>query len=293
MTALLLDIHPTVGTFHAAGESASYRAFTRPLRWLREHLDIAVAVSKDARALVAGHLGGDYEVLFNGVEIDRFAAAAPWAGATSTRRRRWVFFCGRHEERKGLDVLLAAFAGLPADVGCWVASDGPDTARLRAEYAGDTRIQWLGRISDEEKVARLRAADVFCAPSLRGESFGVVLLEAMAAGTPVVASALEGYRNVATEEVDAVLTPPGDVDGLTAGLLRVLDDAALAARLRTAGRMRADDFSMSSLATIYLDLYHAAIEHRALVEQQRGGDRRRLGWRVGSRRVGRRQGARP
>ena len=102
-------------------------------------------------------------------------------------------------------MLLEAFQSLPADVRLWIASDGPDSARLRAEHADDERITWLGRISDAEKFARLRGADVFCAPSLHGESFGVVLIEAMAAGTPVVASGLDGYRNVATDGVDALL----------------------------------------------------------------------------------------
>ena len=85
-------------------------------------------------------------------------------------------------------------AGLPGDVRLWVGSDGPETAALRARWAGDPRVEWLGRLSDEEKVARLRGADVFCAPSLRGESFGVVLIEAMAAETPIVASELPGLR---------------------------------------------------------------------------------------------------
>src|SRR5207244_511825 len=104
---------------------------------------------------------------------------------------------GRHEERKGLAVLLDAMAQLPADIRLWVASDGPQTAELQARTAGDERVEWLGRISDTEKAQRLRGADVFCAPSLHGESFGVVLLEAMAAGTALVASDLPGYANVA------------------------------------------------------------------------------------------------
>jgi phosphatidylinositol alpha-mannosyltransferase len=215
-------------------------------------------VSKDALALVQGHLGGEYEVLFNGVEVDEIRAANPRPSAHPA-----IFFLGRHEERKGLDVLLAAFARLGADVRCWVAGEGPDTARLQAAYRDDKRIEWLGRIDDAEKLARLRGATVFCAPSLHGESFGVVLLEAMAAGTPVVASALDGYRNVATDDVDAVLVPPGDVEGLADALASMLGDPARRERLAAAGERRADRFAMRSLAERYLEIYEEIIEREA------------------------------
>jgi hypothetical protein len=126
-----------------------------------------------------------------------------------------VLFVGRHEERKGLSVLLDAVASLPDDVVVWVAGEGPQTAGLRARHAGDQRIEWIGRIPDAERDARMAAADVFCAPSIRGESFGVILLEAMAAGAPVVASGISGYTQVAgaldgDDEVAALLPPPGD-----------------------------------------------------------------------------------
>ncbi len=117
-------------------------------------------------------------------------------------------------------------------------------------------VRWLGRITDDEKYARLRSADVFCAPSLGGESFGVVLIEAMAAGTTVVASGLDGYRNVATHEVDALLSAPGDVDGLVAALRRVLTDRTLSEQLRASGNTRAEDFAMSALADRYIEIYH-------------------------------------
>ena len=100
---------------------------------------------------------------------------------------------------------------------------------------------------------------MFCAPSLHGESFGVVLLEAMAAGTPIVASAIEGYENVARPGRDALLVPPGEVDALRDALRRVLDDAALRARLVEAGRARAAEFSMARLAERYLELYENAV----------------------------------
>lgn len=274
MTALLLDTTPMIGTFHAAGDSASYRSLTRPLAWLADHLDHRVVVSKDAKALVQGYLGGQYEVLYNGVEVERFRSIPAWPDRAGSGGRA-VFFCGRHEERKGLDVLLQAMTRLPADVRCWVASDGPDTARLQREHAGDARIEWLGRITDEEKIARLRAADVFCAPSLRGESFGVVLLEAMAAGTPVVASSLDGYQNVATDGVDALLVAPGEPEALARALARVLAEPELAARLRAAGDVRVESFSMRALALAYLVRYRELLARPELPEE----GSRRARWR--------------
>lgn len=249
ITTSVMHPAPVIATFHAAGRSASYRIFQPLLVRILENLDRKVAVSKDAAELARSHLGGEYRIAFNGVEIDRIRSIP--------RRRNdhpTIFFCGRHEERKGLAVLLAALDRLASDVRCHVASDGPGTAQLMQQFRGDERIEWLGRISEDDKLARLAGASVFCAPSLHGESFGVVLVEAMAAGTPVVASALDGYRNVATNEVDALLTPPGDVDALAGALRRVLDEPGTAERLVAAGSRRAEQFSMAALAEIYLEM---------------------------------------
>lgn len=257
MTAGIVKHTPLVGTFHAAGESTAYRLLPGPLRWLARRLDIACAVSEDARRLAEESLGGTYEVLFNGIEIDRFAKAPPFPTSGPT-----IFFLGRHEPRKGLAVLLDAMKYLPADVHLWVAGDGPDTAQLRQRHAGDPRVEWLGRVSDAERASRLAGADVFCAPSLHGESFGVVLLEAMAASTPIVASELPGYANVARRDVDALLVEPGDAEGLAGALRRVLGDAGLAADLVASGEARAAEFSMDTLALEYLDRYDRAITMR-------------------------------
>jgi phosphatidylinositol alpha-mannosyltransferase len=249
MTSILFRNAPLVGTFHAAGGSAAYRYLRPGVRWLSRRLDLRCAVSEDARQMAHDALGGEYTLLFNGIEVDRYAKAEPWPSTART-----VLFVGRHEPRKGLDVLLAAFPMLPPDVRLWVAGDGPQTAALQAEHT-DPRIEWLGRIDDHEKAARLRAAEVFCAPSLRGESFGVVLLEGMAAQTPVVASDLPGYRNVARSGADALLVPPGDPVALADALRGVLDDARCADALVTSGQQRAEEFSMANLARRYLDLY--------------------------------------
>lgn len=257
MTALLVAPVPMIGTFHAAGDSASYKYAAPALRWLLRHLDHRCAVSPDAEKLARSYLGGEYELLFNGIEIDRYATgpATPTDGPT-------IFFCGRHEPRKGLEVLLEALQRLSSDVRVWVGSDGPETERLRATYAGDPRIEWLGRVTDDEKIARLRGADVFCAPALMGESFGVVLLEAMAAGTAVVASDLDGYRNVATDGEDALLAAVGDADALADALRAALGDAGRRTSLVEAGTARAAQFSMRHLAELYVERYERILAHR-------------------------------
>ncbi len=250
LTTLVFGEAPKVGTFHAAGESAAYRFLGWGLKRLARRLDHRCAVSPDAVALAEGGLGGRYELLFNAVEVERFAAgpAHPTDGPT-------IFFLGRHEPRKGLDVLLAALSDLPADVKLWVGGDGPQTAELQERYRGDARIEWLGRISDDERSARMRGCTVYCSPSVRGESFGMVLLEAMASGCALVASDLDGHRNVASDGVDALLAPVGDAAALAKSLRRVLDDPGLRAELVAGGRRRAEQLSMGHLAERYEEIY--------------------------------------
>ena len=257
LTALLVKMAPVVATFHSAGESAAYRTFSRQLKWVASRIDIRVAVSKDAVELAQRYIGGDYEVLVNGIELGDYSSPS------TTPRENAIFFIGRHEERKGLSILLEALSKLPPDVHLWIASDGPQTAELKTRFASDSRIEWLGRISDAEKISRMSRASVFCAPSLHGESFGVVLLEAMAAGTPVVASNLDGYRNVATDDETALLVETGNVASLASALARVLVDPRLAARLTANGREHAQRFSMDALADRYIEMYERALHMEA------------------------------
>ncbi|MDP9389062.1 MAG: glycosyltransferase family 4 protein [Actinomycetota bacterium] len=258
LTSLAFGRAPMVGTFHRAGVGAAY-AVLRPFATrLARRLSLRCAVSQDARATAMEALGGDYELVFNGIEVEHFAKATPWPTLAPT-----VLFVGRHEPRKGLRVLVDAMALLPGDVRLWVAGEGSETAGLRERTAGDGRVEWLGRLGDDEVAARMRGADVLCAPSLHGESFGVVLLEGMAASTPVVASDLPGYRNVALPGSAALLVPPGDPVALAAGLRRVLSDAVLAAELVAAGEARASELSMERLAELYVDLYDRVVSPRS------------------------------
>jgi phosphatidylinositol alpha-mannosyltransferase len=256
VTAMLFRDAPLIGTFHRSGPSSAYKALSPLVRWGANRLALRCAVSQEALATAHDALGGEYDLLFNGIEIDRIAKATPTATEGPT-----ILFVGRHEERKGLAVLLEAMRQMPSDVRLWVTGEGPQTAELRAAHGGDDRISWLGRVSDDEKAARLAGADVFCAPSLHGESFGVVLLEAMAAHTPIVASDLDGYRLVARDGADAVLVPPGDATQLGDALQRVLGDGAEARRLVGSGEQRAAEFSMSGLAELYEERYYRALGH--------------------------------
>ncbi|MGH9041463.1 MAG: glycosyltransferase family 4 protein [Acidimicrobiia bacterium] len=252
--ALLWGGAPSVGTFHASGRVPAY-VWLRPfMKAFANRLAVRTAVSPEARELAERWLGGACRVLPNGVEVDRFATADPWP-----TDRRAVLFVGRHEPRKGLEVLLDAFTRLPGDDVLWVAGEGPETDRLRRGTAAG-RTEWLGHLSDDEMARRLRAAAVLCAPSLHGESFGVVLLEAMAAGTPVVASDIPGYADVARHDREALLVPPGDAGALGDALDRVLSDGQLAGRLVEAGTARAATFSMDRLAERFTALYTTVLE---------------------------------
>jgi phosphatidyl-myo-inositol alpha-mannosyltransferase len=253
--ALLGADAPLVGTFHAAAAEGSpwYRAFRPPLRRWIQRLAVRTAVSEEACRLAREAFGGDYEVLPNGVEVERYAWAQPWPSDKPA-----ILFIGRHEPRKGLEVLLDSFAGLePGSAVLWAAGDGPETARLRAR--GIAGVEWLGRIDETEKARRLRGATVYCAPSLRGESFGVVLLEAMAARVAAIASDLPGYRSVARPDQEALIVPPGDVDSLRGALSKLLADEALRDRLANGGVQRADELSMRRLAERFLPVYDRAI----------------------------------
>ena len=250
VTSLLLRLAPTVGTFHAAGDSSSYRVLNKTARWAANHLSARVAVSEAAKELASRYLDGDYQVLFNGIETSRYLKIDAQRETQST-----IFFCGRFEPRKGLEVLLSAMKHLPANFALWIAADGPGIDEMHKLYENDHRISWLGRITETDKLNRLSRCTVFCAPSLRGESFGIVLLEAMAAAVPLVTTDIDGYRNVATHEVNALLVAPGDEEQLANSITRIVQDTNLSQRLVAGGLKRAEDFSMQRLATEYVAIY--------------------------------------
>jgi phosphatidyl-myo-inositol alpha-mannosyltransferase len=250
---------PLVGTYHRAGVSR-WVPILKPLAELvGRRMQVRVAVSEAARETAERAGGGDFEVLFNGVDMDRFESAEP---VRDEQGRPTVLFLGRHEERKGLAVLLDAFATLERPAVLWISGDGPGGEVQRRRHPESDRVHWLGVLTDAEVASRLAGADVVCAPSLQGESFGMVLLEGMAAGCAVVASDITGYRMAAGGH--AALVPPGDRGALARALGVALADAVegigqSAPETRKAAVEYARAWSMDRLAERYVDIYERAI----------------------------------
>ena len=244
LLALGATHRPIVGTFHAARDaSLGYRAAQTWLRRRAARIHRRTAVSDAALALARRYFPGDYTLTPNGVDVERFATARPLdLGTTPT-----ILFVGRIERRKGLEVLIQAVAGLrDRDVRLVVVGNGP---RLRASrlLAGNLRINsaWLGRLSDEDVARVYRSADVYCAPNLGLESFGIVLLEAMAAGTPIVCSDLDAFRRVAGGV--ARLVPAGNAPLLAEALRDALAGGGEVVSRVEAGGDRASGYDWARL----------------------------------------------
>lgn len=238
MLALKIAEGPIVATFHTSTtKSLVLSTFQGVLRPYHEKISGRIAVSELARRWQVEALGSDAVEIPNGVDVSAFARGEPLDGYP--RAGRTVLFLGRFDEpRKGMDVLLGALPALidhHPDVEILIVGRG-DEDRLRREagqHAG--HLRFLGQVSDEEKAAALRSADVYVAPNLGGESFGIILIEAMAAGTPVVASELDAFRRVLRDGTAGMLTPIGDSDALATAIDTLLTDDETRMRLvRTA-----------------------------------------------------------
>jgi phosphatidylinositol alpha-mannosyltransferase len=253
LAALVTAPVPLVGTFHMyAGSPRWYRVFGALSRRALGRLRIRIAVSEAARRHVERTCPGDYEIVPNGVNVPERPHAQ--AGPGRTGFGGTVLFVGRAEPRKGLPVLLEAARRLPEDVRLELVGVGAD----ELPPAANGNVVAHGRVPDRERDRLLASADVLCAPSLGGESFGLVLAEAMAAGTPVVASDVDGYRELVRDDCGR-LVPPGDAATLAGSLRELLDDAPLRARLAAGARERVRPLAWPHVADRILDLYERAL----------------------------------
>lgn len=255
LTALLAAPWPLVGTFHMyASRRRWYRPFGPLARSALRRLHVRLAVSEAARFHVRRTAPGDYRVIPNGLDV---SAHVPVDGHHDGLR---ILFVGRPDERKGLAFLLRAFARLPGAPHLDLAGVSEREIAASAFLPDDQvagRVHAHGPVSEERRLRLLERADVLCAPSLAGESFGLVLAEGMASGTPVVASAIPGYVDVLSREA-GVLVPPGDEPALTAALAGLLADPSSRRRLGEAGRRDARRYDWSVIVDEVLEAYEEA-----------------------------------
>ncbi|HEU5173504.1 MAG TPA: glycosyltransferase family 4 protein [Gemmatimonadaceae bacterium] len=262
---------PVVATFHAYYEPFTvhggiYTAFSQLLRPVWSRIAFRIAVSRAAQRTMNARMRGAHSAIIpNGATIDHFGTAEP---ATLPAGRR-MLFVGRLEPRKGFRVAVDAFAELGErydDLRLVVVGDGPQRAQIRRLPRGlRERVDMMGRVSHDAMPTYHAASDVFVAPATGRESFGIILVEAMAAGLPVVASDLPGYREVVRHEREGLLVPPADPAALAEATARLLDDAALAKRLAVGGRMRARAFAWPRIAARVERVYDKVVRSRNLV----------------------------
>jgi phosphatidyl-myo-inositol alpha-mannosyltransferase len=251
MLAVLAAEAPVVATFHASLDRSRLMELAGPaLRQVSGRIDAAVAVSDTAASFVRRVVRVPLEIVPNGVDVRAFSdPGRPVEGLPAGPKILWV---NRLDPQKGFELMLRAFEQIASEVGevhLLVAGDGRDRVLLRS-LPGDirSRILRLGTVAHEALPRYHAAADVFVSPATGQESFGIVLVEAMAAGVPVVASDIEGYREVVRDGVDGLLVPPNDPNALAAAIRRVLSEPELAAALKAAGRSRAQAFSWQAVA---------------------------------------------
>ncbi len=256
-----------VATFHAyAGFSPSYELGSRIMGGHARRLHGRIAVSAAARHFIDRFFPGDYKVIPNGVDVPRFAGAVPisrWQDGVPN-----VLFVGRLEPRKGvLDLLKAHRILRRAGAGnrLLVVGSGPQEREARRYVAtrGLQEVEFLGRVSEAEKAQLFRTVEVFTSPATGRESFGIVLLEAMAAGAPIVASDIHGYKGVVRRGREALLVPPHQPKQLARAIARLLGDAELRTEMSAAGRLRAEAFSWPRVAARVEDYYGFVIRRLA------------------------------
>jgi phosphatidyl-myo-inositol alpha-mannosyltransferase len=264
---------PVVATFHQANpRSRAMSAAYGILQSAFEKISARIAVSEEARKLPVEHLGGDPVLIPNGLYVDRFAAAEArpeWQGSGGT-----LSFLGRLDEpRKGLPVLLEAWPRIQAarpGVRLLVAGRGDiDEARRRIPADCRDAVTFLGGVSDEDKAAMLASSDVYVAPHTGGESFGIVLAEAMAAGAPVLASELVAFRAVLDGGRLGALVPVGDVDALATEAIALLEDPERRAAMRAAATIGVRRYDWATVAEEILGVYEMAVAAGARPESRR------------------------
>jgi phosphatidyl-myo-inositol alpha-mannosyltransferase len=259
---------PVVSTFHVHRETGHrWYPMARPwLRSLTRRLHVRIAVSEPARRTVAQHFPGKYHIVPNGIDVDAFRVPRPRPAAFLPDRCH-VLYCGRLEPRKGVDYLLRAMSLVQRDLPAArvvIVGDGPDRRPLiDLARALEIDAEFVGHVRDADVPGYMQAADVFCSPALGGESFGIVLLEAMACERPIVASRIEGYERLVGSTRCGALVPPGDAEALAVSLAALLRDGTKRQILGARGLQRARQYDWSPIAQVLEGIYYDLVERAA------------------------------
>ncbi len=260
MWATLASASPVVATFHSGAQRSRFYDVSAPvLRRISRRIRVRVAVSTTAERAASARIGGSFEIVPNGVDVGRFANAEPAHLGEGTK----LLFVGRLDERKGFPTAVQAFAQLASDrpgLQLIVVGDGPERSAvdgLRPEIR--ERVHMVGAVPNVDLPPYEVACDLYLGTSVGGESFGIVLVEAMAAGLPIVASGIPGYDEVVTHGVEALLVPPRDAGAVARAAAILLDDPDLGKRMASAGRERARTFDWSVVGARLEELYGRAI----------------------------------
>jgi phosphatidylinositol alpha-mannosyltransferase len=263
-SVLRLSKTANIGTFHASYGKPGYN-FARPLgkwilrRWFH-NLDGKIAVSRPAVEYASTNFPGFYNIIPNGVDVEHFSPdVAPIEEFNDGKLN--ILFVSRLEKRKGLNYLLQAFRHVKEEIAdCRLIIVGPGT-RLRRKYeryvakSGLKDVIFVGLVAYDQLPRYYKTADVFCAPAIGSESFGIILLEAMSMSKPIVASNISGYASVISNGVDGLLVPPGDKDSLAQALISLLDDESLRREMGARGREKALEHSWERIAQRVFDYY--------------------------------------
>ena len=254
-----------VGTFHASySRQHLYRAFQPIIKRWQKRLHGSIAVSPAARRYVNNTFPGEYEIIPNGIDYKHFSAnVAPLPQYQDGKLN--ILFVGRLEKRKGLRYLLEAYSKLKWEMPntrlIVVGPGNPDKESYRILSSHGLRdVEFAGRVSYDELPRYYATADIFCSPATGGESFGIVLLEAMSAGKPVVASDIEGFRGIMTDGEQGLLVPKKDTGALANALGRLARDPELRSKLGGQGSRSAEDYRWEVVAGRVEEYYNRCIQ---------------------------------
>ena len=255
-----MKVPTKIATYHSYKGSNLYKLVSnRILQRYAKELDGQIAVSKPAKNFIEDHIPADYKVIPNGIDTDKFSKALPYHEYMDGKIN--ILFVGRIEKRKGLRFLLSAYSDLKwkfPNIRLIIVGKGPldvESSKIIGERNPED-VVFAGAVSEEEKLRYFATANVFCAPATGQESFGIVLLEAMASSTPVVASSIEGFSEVVCHNQDSLLFEPRNVEDLKKSLSILIQTPDLRERLVANGLHSARKYKWDNVSDKVIDYYH-------------------------------------